>query len=679
MPQGTDHLLANESLLHGQSIVSNNRIYQVAFQSDGNLVLYKNYPGAPSRALWASGTNGHPSDSCVMQGDGNLVLYDPGSHAIWAAGTYGHPGSRLVVQDDGNLVIYQPNNAALWATNTVRKIPPNGPPATGAQMLHGQTLPPDQPIHSANGRYTFVFQGDGNLVLYKNYPNHPRKPLWASGTNGRSAVVCIMQDDGNLVIYDPDANALWASGTNGHASSHLVVQDDGNVVIYQPNNAAVWATNTVQNAVPSGPPANGDNMHPGETLPSNHAITSANGRYSFIFQSDGNLVLYKSYPTHPRRALWASGTNGRAVDVCIMQADGNLVLYDPDGHAVWSSGTWGHAGSRLVAQDDGNVVIYQPNNAAIWATNTVQNPVPTGPRATGDVMQPGQILGPNQSIRSAGGRYLCVFQGDGNLVLYKTYPSGKQTPLWASNTNGRLADVCIMQGDGNLVIYDPDGHAIWSSNTWGKPGSHLIAQDDGNLVLYRPNGTALWATGTNGMVVHFKTLVALSAAVQTYLDRQFAAMDELYIDGRVNTTLGTFEDLSGDATLATLLDLDVGACTTSSLTGEQSSLMGHRNNAGAHDVVVYLVSTLTGGAGNFVGCASHPSGSPACAIVQAAGADWLTAHEVGHVLGLSHVSTTPATNSDFLMWPNIGWTNLPPDLSSGEFQTMRNSNLTPVT
>ncbi|BDI05278.1 hypothetical protein [Sphaerotilus microaerophilus] len=678
MPQGTDHLLANESLQHGQSIVSNNGIYQLAFQGDGNLVVYKTYPGTSARTLWASGTNGHSSDTCIMQGDGNLVLYDPGSHAIWAAGTYGNPGSRVVMQDDGNLAIYRANNSPAWATNTVQNPVPGGPPAHGSQMQPGETLAKDQPIHSANGRYEFVFQSDGNLVLYKIYSTHPRRALWASGTNGRGAVVCIMQGDGNLVIYDSDAHALWSSGTYNHAGSHLTVQDDGNVVIYQPNNAAVWATNTVQIAVPSGPPAHGDTMNPGEILPIDHPIKSPNGRYSFVFQGDGNLVLYKSYPTHPTKALWSSKTNGKTADVCIMQGDGNLVLYDPDGHPMWSSGTYNHAGSHLTVQDDGNVVIYQPNNAAVWATNTVQTPVPSGPTATGDSMQPGQTLAPGQAIKSAGQAYLFVFQGDGNLVLYKIYAGGKQKALWSSGTCGRLADICIMQGDGNLVIYDPDGHAIWASNTWGKPGSHLVAQDDGNVVIYRPGGQPTWSTGTYGMHVHFKTLLSLTPTVRAYIDRQFAALDDLYIDGSVNTTMGTIEDLSGDSSLSTLLDLDVGACTSSSLTDEQRILFSQRNNCGANDLVVYLVSSLVGGSGNFVGCASHPSDRPACAIVQDAGADWLTAHEIGHVLGLSHVSSTPATNSDYLMWPNVGWTNTPPDLSSSEYKKMRDSNLTPV-
>ena len=122
---------------------------------------------------------------------------------------------------------------------------------------------------------------------------------------------------------------------------------------------------------------------------------------------------------------------------------------------------------------------------------------------------------------------------------------------------------------------------------------------------------------------------------------------------------------------------NVGQCTRGNPTADQNTLFANRNNAGANDVVVYVVSTLIGGAGNFVGCATYPNGQPGAAVV-VSNAAWLTAHEVGHVLGLLHVSTTPPTNSNFLMWPNTSWTNTPPDLSSSEFKTMRDSNLTPI-
>ncbi len=70
--------------------------------------------------------------------------------------------------------------------------------------------------------------------------------MWDSQTDRRPAGVCIMQADGNLVIYGPDAQYIWDSATDNNPGSHLLVQDDGNVVIYRPDNTAIWATNTVQ-------------------------------------------------------------------------------------------------------------------------------------------------------------------------------------------------------------------------------------------------------------------------------------------------------------------------------------------------------------------------------------------------------------------------------------------------
>lgn len=104
----------------------------------------------------------------------------------------------------------------------------------------GQSLTPGQSLHSNNGRFEFILQRDGNLVLYRTSNGFP---LWASGTNGRDVRVCAMQTDGNLVIYSNGGRALWSSGTHRHPGSFLAVQDDANVVIYKPHHA-VWATGT---------------------------------------------------------------------------------------------------------------------------------------------------------------------------------------------------------------------------------------------------------------------------------------------------------------------------------------------------------------------------------------------------------------------------------------------------
>jgi lysozyme len=95
-------------------------------------------------------------------------------------------------------------------------------------------------------------------------------------------------------------------------------------------------------------------------------IASCDGRYFFVHQGDGNVVLY----TSSGRALWSTRTHGRATESLVMQGDGNLVLYAPGGRAIWSTGTHGNPGAFLAVQDDGNVVIYRPTGRALWATGT---------------------------------------------------------------------------------------------------------------------------------------------------------------------------------------------------------------------------------------------------------------------------------------------------------------------
>jgi hypothetical protein len=129
----------------------------------------------------------------------------------------------------------------LTTPETTSPAIPIGPAAQGDAMQPGEVLNPDQSIGSTDGRYTLVYQGDGNLVLYG-----PGGPLWASGTAGRPTGVCIMQGDGNLVIYRHGPQPIWASNTPQAPGSRLVVQNDGNAVIYRPDGTPLWATNTVQ-------------------------------------------------------------------------------------------------------------------------------------------------------------------------------------------------------------------------------------------------------------------------------------------------------------------------------------------------------------------------------------------------------------------------------------------------
>lgn len=231
----SDTLVPGETIAPGQFIVSQSGHFELVLQTNGDLVLYE----LPNMlALWTSGTQGENIATCIMQTDGNLVLYSPTGSPIWASNTNGNPGSRLVAQSDGNVVIYRSNNTPVWASNTVV---PTGPTATGSTMTAGQVLYPGQSIKSPHGRFELLQQTDGDLVLHDLLWG---LSLWASGTYGEPVAVCIMQTDGNLVQYAAGTRPLWASNTSGNPGAYLSVQDDGNVVIYRSNGTAAWATNT---------------------------------------------------------------------------------------------------------------------------------------------------------------------------------------------------------------------------------------------------------------------------------------------------------------------------------------------------------------------------------------------------------------------------------------------------
>jgi hypothetical protein len=108
----TDRLLTNGTLKRGQSLSSQANGFKLTYQSDGNVVVYDSH----NHPTWASGTNGKASDHLIMQGDGNLVLYN-GKSPVWATGSNNNNGAIVVMQSDGNLVVYtKDGKRALWAS-----------------------------------------------------------------------------------------------------------------------------------------------------------------------------------------------------------------------------------------------------------------------------------------------------------------------------------------------------------------------------------------------------------------------------------------------------------------------------------------------------------------------------------------------------------------------------------
>jgi pimeloyl-ACP methyl ester carboxylesterase len=112
----SDELAPGQTLYAGQKRTSGDGRFELAFQGDGNLVLYRLTDGV---ALWASGTYA-PDGEAAMQTDGNLVVYDASGVPRWSSGTSNYPGATLFVQNDGNVVIYDYYGYPIWATGTAQ-------------------------------------------------------------------------------------------------------------------------------------------------------------------------------------------------------------------------------------------------------------------------------------------------------------------------------------------------------------------------------------------------------------------------------------------------------------------------------------------------------------------------------------------------------------------------------
>jgi hypothetical protein len=109
------NLQAGEDLTPGMVLWSPSGAFNVRFQDDGNLVVYRVIDGVPMRA---SGTHGKGATHVSMQTDGNLVVYR-GKKPLASTETYGiGENCFLSMRDDGGLVLYNSRQDSVWNSRT---------------------------------------------------------------------------------------------------------------------------------------------------------------------------------------------------------------------------------------------------------------------------------------------------------------------------------------------------------------------------------------------------------------------------------------------------------------------------------------------------------------------------------------------------------------------------------
>lgn len=167
-------------------------------------------------------------------------------------------------------------------------------PSQAAALKAGETLWQGSFLYSDDLHYFAAMQSDGNLVVYRN--NGTNSAVWSTNTAGLGANRAVMQSDGNLVLYTPDHRAVWQTGSHGQGHFFTVTEHGQAMVLAI---VPTWNSDSGMSGVSNDMPmifGNGTALNKGQNY------THANG-HTLIFQTDGNLVLYRHGV-----AIWASHT-----------------------------------------------------------------------------------------------------------------------------------------------------------------------------------------------------------------------------------------------------------------------------------------------------------------------------------------------------------------------------------
>ncbi len=311
------------------------------------------------------GPNDGDHPGVYLGGDAEMiVIYAPGNNNLaYNIGTF---SGSTVSCSDWSVVNYSAGNPAATVPGDYPTITRNGSAILEAHNESGQiwynvgTFSADEksiswqpgpfPLLQNGSHPHLAYLGGGRILL--TYDNNGKIYVAAGTLSSNGDLQWIVT---NLYVCDGHYPAIAYAPSHSPGDTVVMAYNKSGGINSDLYSCVCAVMSTVGTAL-------GDTMTAGQSLGPDQSIRSANGQYQLIMQGDGNLVLYNAENV----AMWASGTAGKPVTMCIMQDDGNLVVYG-GATSTWASNTQGHSGSYLVVEDDGDIVIYDQDGTAIWS------------------------------------------------------------------------------------------------------------------------------------------------------------------------------------------------------------------------------------------------------------------------------------------------------------------------
>ncbi len=221
-------LTSGQRLAVGQELMSPNQYFRFVMQGDGNVVLYDK----ANHAMWASNTANKGGNRLIMQGDGNLVLYTAANKPIWASNTANHAGAAVRMQDDGNVVVFR-GSTPLWASQT------------SATCEAGEVCFYDNNTATGFADYDTRALSIANYGTAKFHNGVALNDHVSSIFNNSDAKICFFTDanfTGSSFCMDPHTKNTALGGFDNQLSSHRIQTVQQNVVDWANKIAAGGAT-----------------------------------------------------------------------------------------------------------------------------------------------------------------------------------------------------------------------------------------------------------------------------------------------------------------------------------------------------------------------------------------------------------------------------------------------------
>ena len=99
----------------------------------------------------------------------------------------------------------------------------------------------NQILTSQNSQYTLISQANGSLTIWFGPPVPTGgNPVWSSNSNG-TASRAVMKDR-DFMVYETSSTTLWSSDTPGHPGAYVVIENNGLLIVHDPDDLLLWAS-----------------------------------------------------------------------------------------------------------------------------------------------------------------------------------------------------------------------------------------------------------------------------------------------------------------------------------------------------------------------------------------------------------------------------------------------------